>query len=124
MPRMRLRAALFLALSSGLLGGEASAEWTRLHTPNFVFVGDASDRQIRRVAQRLEQFREVMDRALPPAPGPSPAPIVVLVFANDRSFGPFKPRFQGRTVEVAGYFQGGQDINFIAINGDLGDQAV
>ena len=63
-------------------------------------------------------------RALPPAPGPSPAPIVVLVFANDRSFEPFKPRFQGRTVEVAGYFQGGQDINFIAINGDLGDEAV
>jgi hypothetical protein len=110
---------LVLALSFALLGAEAHAEWTRLRSPNFVFSGDASERQIRRVAQQLEQFREVMARALPDAAVGSPAPIVVIVFANDRSFTPYKPRFQGRPIEVAGFFQGGQDLNFIAINGDL-----
>ena len=113
-----------LALAFGLLGGDADAGWIRLRTPNFAFVGDASERQIRSVAQQLEQFREVMLRALPATAVGSPAPIVVIVFANDRSFAPFKPRFQGRTVDVAGYFQGGFDVNFIAINGDLGDEAV
>ena len=107
-----------------ITSGEANAEWTRLRSANFTFVGDASERQIRRVAQQLEQFREVMMRALPPSGASSPAPIVVIVFANDRSFEPFKPRFQGRTVEVAGFFQGGQDVNFIAVNGDLGADAV
>src|SRR5687768_4903202 len=111
---------LLLALSFGLLAGDARADWTRLRSANFTFVGDASERQIRHVAQQLEQFREVMVRALPDAAAGSPAPIVVIVFAHDRSFAPFKPRFQGRPVELAGFFQSGQDVNFIAINGDLG----
>ena len=69
------------------------------------------------------EAREAMLRALPPAAVSSPAPIVVIVFANDRSFGPFKPRFQGRAVAVDGFFQSGQDTNYIAINGDLREKA-
>ena len=115
---------LLLALSFGLLAGDARADWTRLRSANFTFVGDASERQIRRVAQQLEQFREVMVRALSSTGAASPAPIVVIVFANDRSFAPFKPRFQGKAVEVAGFFQSGQDVNFIAVNGDLDMNAV
>jgi Flp pilus assembly protein TadD len=122
---MRLPSVLLLSLSFGLVCGAAdAAEWTRLKATNFTFVGDASERQIRRVAQQLEQFREVMLRALPPSAAPSPVPIVVLVFANDRSFEPFKPRFQGRTVAVAGFFRSGQDVGYIAINGDFGEAAV
>lgn len=61
---MRLPSALLLALLCGLLRADtAAAEWTRLKSANFTFVGDASERQIRRVAQQLEQFREVMLRA-------------------------------------------------------------
>ncbi len=112
-----------LVLSFVFLGGDAEAAWTRLRSTNFTFVGDASEGQIRRVAQQLEQFREVMLRALPPTAVSSPAPIVVIVFANDRSFEPFKPRFQGRTVDVAGFFRSGQDTNYIAINGSLRENA-
>jgi hypothetical protein len=54
-----------LILASGL-PGRAAPRWTRLQTDNFLFVGDAPERQIRQVAQRLEQFREVMSRILPP----------------------------------------------------------
>jgi len=122
---MKLPSGLFLALAMVTLCSDvAAADWTRLQSDNFTFIGDASERDIRRVARQLEQFREVMLRALPPRPGSPPAPIVVLVFANNRTFEPFKPRFQGRTVEVAGFFQGGQDLNYIAINGALGDSAV
>src|SRR5688500_16336486 len=121
---MRLPPVLFLAPLCVLLCADpAGAEWTRLRSANFTFVGDAPERQIRRVAQQLEQFREVMIRALPPSAAPSPVPIVVLVFANDRSFEPFKPRFQGRVVRVAGFFQGGQDVSYIALKGDLGEVA-
>jgi tetratricopeptide (TPR) repeat protein len=122
---MKLPPGFFLALAMVILCSDvAAADWIRLQSPNFTFIGDASERDIRRVARQLEQFREVMLRALPPRPGSPPAPVVVLVFANNRSFEPFKPRFQGRTVDVAGFFQGGQDLNHIAINGALGDSAV
>ena len=122
---MRLPLVLLLALLCGLLCADsAAAEWTRLRSANFTFVGDASERQIRRVAQQLEQFREVMVRALPASAASSPVPIVVLVFANDRSLEPFKPRFQGRTVDVAGFFRSGEDLSYIVIKGDLGEYAV
>ena len=122
---MKLPSGFFLALAFvAIFSDVAAADWTRLQSTHFTFIGDASERDIRRVARQLEQFREVMLRALPPRPGSPPAPIVVLVFANNRSFEPFKPRFQGRTVEVAGFFRGGADVNHIAINGALGDSAV
>ena len=121
---MKLPSGLLVVFVFVTLCSDAAADWTRLQSANFTFIGDASERDIRRVARQLEQFREVMLRALPPRPGSSPAQIVVLVFANNRSFNPFKPRFQGRTVEVAGFFRGGADMNHIAINGALGDAAV
>jgi tetratricopeptide (TPR) repeat protein len=122
---MKLPPGLFLALAIVVVCSDvASADWTRLQSDNFTFIGDASERDIRRVARQLEQFREVMLRALPPRPGSPPAPVVVLVFASNRSFEPFKPRFQGRTVEVGGFFRGGADVNHIAINNALGDFAV
>jgi hypothetical protein len=68
------------ALLLGSVPIAASAAWSRLTTEHFVFVGDASDGTIRRVAQKLDQFREVLTRALPGSGTKSPVPTVVIVF--------------------------------------------
>ena len=60
----------------------ALADWSKLQTPHFLFVGDASEGQIRRTAQRLEQFRDVLGRALPADATSSPVPTVVIVFGS------------------------------------------
>jgi cytochrome c-type biogenesis protein CcmH/NrfG len=83
-----------------------------------VFVGDASERQMRDIAQRLEQFRDVVGRVFSDDTTHSPVPATVVVFENDRSFSPFKPVYQGRPVEVAGYFVGMEDASFIAVNAE------
>ncbi len=118
-----VRVVLVAALVT-LLPAVAAAKWTRLSTTNFVFVGDASAGQIREVAEKLEQFREVMIRALPGATSSSPVPTVVLVFATDRSLNLVKPLFRGNATEVAGYLQTGEDLNYIAINGEHIDIAL
>jgi tetratricopeptide (TPR) repeat protein len=102
----------------------ALAEWSKLQTPHFLFVGDASEGQIRRTAQRLEQFRDVLGRALPANATSSPVPTVVIVFGSARSFAPYRPRFEGRAIEAAGFFQSGEDANFIVVNGSTGEQAL
>ena len=99
-----------------LLPQTAWAKWTRLSTDHFVFVGDASERQLRTVAQRLEQFREVVGRVLGDGTTSSPVPTLVIVFQNDRSFAGYRPVYQGKPVEVGGYFIGGEDANVIAVN--------
>src|SRR5437773_885843 len=108
-----LIAALCLVPSPAL---PADARWTRLRSEHFVFVGDAPEREIRQVAQHLEQFREVLSRALPPAAVASSTPTVVFVFQSDNSFAFYKPRFEGRPVAVAGFFLSNDDRHFIAIN--------
>lgn len=113
----RWLSAVVVCLLLGCPGG-ADAKWTLVQSENFVFVGDASEGQIRRVASRLEQFRETLLRALPGARGQSPVPTVVLVFATDRSMTPVKPLFRGNPIEILGYFQGGEDVNYIAVNAE------
>ncbi len=99
-----------------LLPEPAWAKWTRLSSDHFVFVGDASERELRTIAQRLEQFRDVVGRVLGNGTTSSPVPTLVMVFQNDRSFADYRPVFQGRPVAVGGYFLGGEDANVIAVN--------
>ena len=111
--------ALCLALPA-----DAAGKWTRLRSANFEFVGDAGEGDIRRTAQHLEQFREVLSRALPTGAVTSSVPTIVIVFKNDGLLAPYKPRFQGRPVELAGFFQGGAAVNYIVVNAAARDSGL
>jgi tetratricopeptide (TPR) repeat protein len=119
----RVAVALLIWLCGLASPATASAKWTRLSSRHFVFVGDASERDIRNIARRLEQFREVVGRVLSDEATRSPVPTIVVVFENDRSFTPFKPMFQGKPADVAGYFAGTEDVNYIAVNAEQDGQA-
>src|SRR5687768_8491657 len=113
---MRCTALWLLALG---VPWEAAAKWTQLQSENFLFIGDASEGQIRRVAERLEQFREALLRVLPGANAQSPVPTVVMVFDGDRSMTPVKPLYRGKPIELNGYFQSGEDVNYIVVNAEF-----
>ena len=122
MPHLKRCAAAWLLVV--VLPAGASAKWTELRSENFVFIGDASEGQIRRVAERLEQFREALLRVLPGASAQSPVPTVVMVFDGDRSMTPVKPLYRGKPIELNGYFQSGEDVNYIVVNAEFLDIAV
>ena len=84
--------------------------WVSVRTKNFMLVGNANEKDIRKVGLRLEQFREVFTRLFPKLKFNSPIPTTVVVFKNETSFAPFKPRSN-----TSGYFQAGSDINYIAL---------
>jgi Flp pilus assembly protein TadD len=113
-----------LCLLAAAVPIDVAAKWTQVQSENFTFIGDASEGQIRRVAERLEQFREALLGVLPDASTQSPVPTVVMVFATDRSMTPVKPLFRGNPIEINGYFQTGEDVNYIAVNADILDLAV
>ena len=115
----RVVAALALVSLAPL---DAMAKWTQLRSENFLFIGDAPERDIRATAQKLEQFREVMLRALPGTTMTSPVPTVVIVFGSDTSFTPYKPKFQGRTVDAAGLFIRNEDVNYGQASTHIGGQ--
>lgn len=92
----------------------AKDNWISLRSKNFFLVGNASEKEIRKVALKLEQFREVLTRALPNIRFNSPVPTTVVVFRDHRSYGPFKPR-----PNTAGYFQAGPDVNYITLTTEI-----
>lgn len=93
----------------------AKDTWTSVRSRNFFLIGNAGDKDIRRVATRLEQFRDVFTRLFPNIEFNSPVPTTVIVFKSDSAYKPFKPVVDGRISAVAGYFQSGEDVNYITL---------
>ena len=108
--------ASLLALASQRTSAERTETigWTSVRSQNFTVVGQVREKDLRRVAVRLEEYRVALSRMLPAGPTDASAPTTVIVFRDDATYQPFKPRFQGQPATfVAGYFQPGVEVNYI-----------
>jgi tetratricopeptide (TPR) repeat protein len=115
-----LAAALLLCLSAlPAPAARAKDVWTSVRTKNFFLIGNASEKDIRQVATRLEQFRHTFSLLFPKANLASPVTTTVVVFKSDAAYTPFKPVYNGKTSKwVAGYFQPGDDVNYITLTSE------
>jgi FimV-like protein len=95
----------------------AKDTWVSVRTKNFLMLGNASEKEIRRVGLKLEQFREAFTNLFPNIRFNTPVPTTVIVFKSDSSYAPFKPG-----PNVAGYFQSGQDVNYITLTTEVRGQ--
>ncbi len=93
----------------------AKDTWISVRSKNFFLVGNAGEKEVRQVATRLEQFREVFSRLFPRTTFTSPIPTTVVVFKSDSAYKPFKPVIDGKTLAVSGYFQAGREVNYITL---------
>lgn len=116
-PTLLLAAAIAMSAVLSATGPEVLPRkgWIRLQSPNFLLLGDVSAHDLQQVAERLEQFREALGVALPNAILTTPTPTTVLVFETRESYEPLKPRYQGNTRKVAGFFQPGQAVNYVTV---------
>ena len=109
---------IVLVLGQATAGMAESAEWTQIRLSNFLFISDAPQRKLRATVQRLEQFREAVGRVVPRLSTRSPVPTVVVVFADMKEMRQYQPHYLGEIKNVSGYFQPGDDINYIAMTAD------
>jgi tetratricopeptide (TPR) repeat protein len=87
----------------------AKDTWTSVRSQNFHLVGNASEKDIRQVATRLEQFRLAFSRIFKRARLQDSVPTTVIVFKDQNAYKPFNPS------RAAGYFQPGEDVNYITL---------
>jgi tetratricopeptide (TPR) repeat protein len=106
---------LLLAVSQHTVNAKDS--WIGVRTKNFYLIGNAGEKDIRKVGLKLEQFREVFTRLFPNMRFNTPVPTTVVVFKSDSSYAPFKPN-----ANTAGYFQAGPDVNYITLTTELRGQ--
>lgn len=130
---MKRSAGLFFLLIFACLiaapGGKASFAptssakdtWTSVRSKNFLLLGNAGEKDIRKAAVKLEQFRDVFSKIFPKAKLNTSVPTRVVVFKNSGAFKPFMPVYQNKISEVAGYFQPGSDVNYISLTAELRD---
>ena len=118
--RTRVRIVAFGAVLSVLACAPIlrAADWHRVDSSNFVVVGDVSVGALQDIAVRFETFRETLGRVLTHGVTGTAAPTVVMVFSSDRAFTPFKPKFNGKPIELSGLFLGRPDVSYIAINAE------
>jgi tetratricopeptide (TPR) repeat protein len=93
----------------------AKDNWIGLTTKNFNIVSNANEGETRRLALKLEQFHFVFSKLFN-LPLQRAVPTTVIVFKNDGSFKPYKPLYNGKPANLAGYFQKGEDENLIALD--------
>lgn len=107
-----LPAIVCLLLAGAVVPASAKDNWTSVRSKNFFLIGNGSEKEIRQVATRLEQFRDVFTRLFANARFNSPVPTTVVVFKSDSSYKPFK------IGNAVGYFQSGPDVNYITLTAE------
>jgi tetratricopeptide (TPR) repeat protein len=106
--------AVLVVCFAASISTQAKDNWTSVRTRNFLLVGNGSEKEIRQVATKLEQFRDVFTRLFAGAKFNSPVPTTVIVFKNQSSYKPFS------LPNAAGYFQKGEDVNYITLSTESG----
>lgn len=92
--------------------------WRSVRTNNLFVIGNADPEKLRQVAVWLEFFHSAFGRLVSRNVIDASVPTTVIVFRDDASFMPFKPLYQGRPANLAGFFQPGDDVNYIALSLD------
>jgi tetratricopeptide (TPR) repeat protein/outer membrane lipoprotein-sorting protein len=92
--------------------------WRSVRTNNLLVIGNADPERLRQVAVWLEFFHSAFGRLVSRNVLDASVPTTVVVFRDDASFVPFKPLYQGRPASLAGFFQPGEDVNYIAMSLD------
>ena len=116
-----VRITVIAVLSFIPVSAPAKDSWIKLESKNFTVIGNADERDIRKLTISLEQFRHVISLLFPKARIETFVPTTVFLFKSHRSFKPFKPQYQGKTKDdVAGYFQASPDGNYIALTSENG----
>ncbi len=102
----------------------AKDEWLRVRSKNFNLIGNASEKDIKKAATKLEQFRETFRQVFKTTNLTSSIPTNVIVFKSNSYYKTFKPKRADGKIDnfVAGFFQPGEDVNYITLSMD-GDEA-
>lgn len=116
--RAILACALALCASPPLLAGSNS--WVEVHSPHFVVVSNAGEKQARKTALQFEQIRAVFRQALPALQNQQTPVITILAVTDEKSLSQLLPEYwatKGR-MHPAGIFENAMDQFYIAVELD------
>jgi Tfp pilus assembly protein PilF len=115
-PARVLRRLLLTLLSFYLPAAAGEAQWVEVRSEHFTVITDSGEKDGRRIIDRFEQMR-VAFGLLFGRPGINqPVPLTIVAFRNTKEFRQYCPIFQGKVVQLGGFFQQADDEDFIAVD--------
>ena len=90
--------------------------WLEIHSAHFIVITDAGEKRGREVALRFEQMRAVFANLLTKERLNQPLPLTILALKSDKMYYQVAPLRQGQPIDVPGFFQPGEDQDFIVLN--------
>lgn len=112
----RLSVAFMASLSGSPPASAAEPQWIEIQSPHFSVITDAGEKRGREAAMRFEQMRAVFSALLTKVDVNIPVPLQIVAFRNTKELRQIAPLWNGKPIELAGLFQGGEDRSFIMLD--------
>lgn len=116
--------AAFVLCAVGFARAAADAKWARIDTANFIVIGAIGEPRLRAIGGKFEGFREALTRLMSSNVTRTAVPSVVIAFPDQKAFQPFKPIYQGKSVDVGGLFMPRRDVNYILVGPETSSDAL
>src|SRR5215510_4312036 len=101
----------------GTLALSLFLSWVQVSSDTYIVRSSAGEERAKRVLKELEAFHQLIGtQAFRNAELPE-LPIEVLLVGDEGTLKELEPEYNGRKISVAGYYQRGQDRDFIVLSG-------
>jgi TonB family protein len=91
--------------------------WVQVSSNTYVVKSSSGEERARRVLKELEGFHQLVGTLVFRATELPELPIEVMLIGDDQTLKELAPEYNGRKVAVAGYYQRGNDRDFIVLSG-------
>jgi TonB family protein len=93
--------------------------WVQVQSETFVVKSSIGESAATRVLRELEAFHELIGKTVAFRKVELPElPIEVLIVGNEAEYEEISPEYNGKKIKVSGYYQRGQDRDFIVLYGN------
>lgn len=116
---LRIRTILSLVLLlADVTVAWAQEQWVQVRSPHFNVLTDSGESRGRELALQLEQMRFLFSQTFFKDQVDQAVPLQMLGFRGEKQISEYAPLFQGKPVDVAGFYLRTQDKNYIVLDAE------
>jgi tetratricopeptide (TPR) repeat protein len=105
-----------LTFCGTMFASSEQQHWMEVRSNHFVVLTDSDVKHARDVAYRFEQMRYVFGAIMQKATVNLPVPLQIIGFRSRAELLQYAPLYQGKPVDMAGFFEASPDRDFIALD--------
>jgi Flp pilus assembly protein TadD len=107
---------LAVIVFAGLLPARAQDQWVEVKSAHFNILSNGAGQSNRELATQFEQMRSVFDQLFFREQVDQAVPLQVIALKSNRQLSEYAPLYQGKPVNIVGFYLRSQDKDFIVLD--------